>query len=561
MIKLHKIYKFLFVSCIVTLLCLCAFCNVTTVSDGGSEAGNARIAGVIVDESGLPAVNTIVKLIPSDYNPITSTPIEDSCKDTTDTNGTYNFSAENDRDYTIEALNTKTRFRAIAKNIMPDSHTTKITLTCPGAVRILPPNNGIEYLPGYVFIPGTSFFAEVKSDNGYVIIDSVPSGLLSNISFMSDSNSESIVLDSNVNVKSGDTATVLWHDWNHSQLLILNTSESGANITEELYDFPVLVRLSNTNFNFSQSLSNGNDIRFTSSNGTVLSHETELWDQANEQASIWVRVDTIFANNNSQSIMMHWGNADIQSTVSKHTVFDTSSGFESVWHLQHAENETVADATQNSFNGISTADNTTPLPGKGIIGNCKVFDGTDDYITVPNTSEGKLNFPIDGYFTISAWVYLDPQNDATQMVIGKGYEQYFIRLTYFPSNTPLWEFSMFTDENQWQACTTPATHGEWALITGVRAGNEQRLYLNGNLVATVPNTYSQNLVRNTSEDITIGRFNKLVTLQNEPESFCYFKGSIDEIRIDRGARSDAWVKLCFMNQQFDDKLVVFKNKP
>ncbi|MDO5576202.1 MAG: DUF2341 domain-containing protein [Fibrobacter sp.] len=562
MIKLHKIYNHLWVSCIVTLLSMCVFCSVTTVSDGGSEAGNARIAGIIVDESGLPAANTIVKLIPSGYNPITSAPIEDSCKDTTDTNGTYCFSAESDRDYTIEALNTETRFRALATNIIADTHETKVTLTCPGAVRILPPNNGIEYDSGYVFIPGTSFFVKVKYDNGYVILDSVPSGLLSNISFMTNSNSESIILESEVTVKSGDTATVLWQGWNHSQKLILNTSESGANITEDLYDFPVLVRLSNTNFDFSQSLSNGNDIRFTSSRGIILSHEIGLWDITNEQASIWVRVDTIFADNDLQSIMMHWGNADPKNTANKTAVFDTSSGFEGVWHFQNTQTDTVTDATQNSFNGISTDISTTPLLGKGIIGDCRVFDGTDDYITVPNTSEGKLDYPVEGYFTISAWVYLAPQNNTPQVIVGKGYEQYFMRYTYFPSDSPLWEFSLFTDDNQWQAVTTSAAPGEWVLLTGVRNGQEHSLYLNGVLVSTVPNTYSvQDLSRNTSEDITIGRFNKAVKLQNEPASFCYFKGSIDEIRIDRGARSDAWVKLCFMNQQIDDKLVVFTNKP
>ena len=37
-----------------------------------------------------------------------------------------------------------------------------------------------------------------------------------------------------------------------------------------------------------------------------------------------------------------------------------------------------------------------------------------------------------------------------------------------------------------------------------------------------------------------------------------FGGLLDEIRIANIQRSANWVKLCYMNQRVDDKLVVFK---
>jgi hypothetical protein len=38
----------------------------------------------------------------------------------------------------------------------------------------------------------------------------------------------------------------------------------------------------------------------------------------------------------------------------------------------------------------------------------------------------------------------------------------------------------------------------------------------------------------------------------------YVNGVMDEIRIEGAVRSADWVKLCYMNQRNDDKLIVFK---
>jgi len=38
----------------------------------------------------------------------------------------------------------------------------------------------------------------------------------------------------------------------------------------------------------------------------------------------------------------------------------------------------------------------------------------------------------------------------------------------------------------------------------------------------------------------------------------YFYGSLDEFRIDKTVRNANWIKLCYMNQREDDKLIRFK---
>jgi len=42
------------------------------------------------------------------------------------------------------------------------------------------------------------------------------------------------------------------------------------------------------------------------------------------------------------------------------------------------------------------------------------------------------------------------------------------------------------------------------------------------------------------------------------DGFCYFKGKIDEVRISSAPLSPDWIRLCFMNQRENDKLVSFK---
>ncbi|HEX3018737.1 MAG TPA: DUF2341 domain-containing protein [Chitinispirillaceae bacterium] len=529
------------------------------ISGGGSEAGNAKIAGVIVDKDGAPAPNTIVTLLSSDYNPVTDTPIADSCIDTTDAKGCYHFTVAENHTYSIQAVQQQSHLRALITGISVGTEDSSIDickLSLPGTVRILLSKGNSN--TGYIYIPGTNLFSKVKSVNGYTLLDSVPSGVLPEISYASIDSSPPVVLSYNVAVIPGDTTTVLWQNWQYSHELILNTSASGADIVDDLNNFPVLIRLSAANFDFNKCMPNGEDLRFVSSTGKTLFHEIEQWDRNGNQAVIWVKVDTILGNNAEQTITMIWGNPSATAQVNEKTVFDTTHGFEGVWHLGEAASVPFLDATGNRYNGLSP-DTARPQQQKGIIGSCQVFDGSADYITMPNTAGGKLNFPADGYFTISAWVSLDTIDNVPQLIVAKGYSQYFLRCTYFPADAPVWEFSEFVGTNSWNACTTTAYARQWSLITGVRAGERHLLYINGALVDSTPNSYiSSTLSRVTSNDITIGRFIELVTLPNNTSGYCFFRGAIDEVRIDRGARSSAWVKLCYMNQRSDDRLIRFK---
>lgn len=551
----HYLTIIIVLSCALCLIMPTISCSPPT--GGGSEAGNARITGRVIDSEGHPAAHTIVSVQVSDYNPLADSSIAGPVTDTTDATGIYHLNVNENAMYTITAVHDQTRHRAIIASVRADSTTDTIDpciLSYPGSIRVLTPDEH-KNDTGYIFVPGTSFYKKVQPSSGFTQLDSIPSGVIPGITYTQQKDTVRFQLSHSIAVKSNDTTTLLWPGWEYSQKITLNTSASGAGINNTLYNFPVLIRLSSENFTFAQSNLQGNDLRFTSSNGSVLPYEIEQWDSVGQRASLWVKLDTIRGNDSRQSIMMFWGSNTLHS-ANKH-VFDTSAGFQGTWHLGDS-GKTSNDVTPNKYYGVSP-DTALPLRERGIIGDCKRFDGVSDYIAVPNTANSSLNFGATDAYTVSAWVSLDTIDNMAQLIVAKGYAQYFLRCTYFPSNTPLWEFSEFSTATTWDACTTSAAPRQWVLLTGIRNGNSQMLYRNGVAVSTVPNVYqSTSLTRNTSQDVTIGRFMERVTLPGEISSYCFFKGSIDEVRIEKGARSADWIRLCYMNQRPDDKLVVFE---
>jgi hypothetical protein len=145
-----------------------------------------------------------------------------------------------------------------------------------------------------------------------------------------------------------------YSDWQYSKNIIINTSTSGTYIAGSLVNYPLLLRLDNTNFDFLQTQTNGIDIRFASAEGSHLSFEIERWDFAAQKALVWVKVDHIYGNSSTQYITMYWGNASASYMSDSEAVFDNNDGFVGVWHLREDGNtkaDGYLDATLNSNDG------------------------------------------------------------------------------------------------------------------------------------------------------------------------------------------------------------------
>jgi len=530
----------------------------TSVAGGGTRGGNPVVTGSIVRSDGSAARTTRITLVAADYNPVTDNPQESLHTTTTDSLGRYELEVPDSGRFNLEAVSDSDGSRLIKFAITALRDSTLAlgidTLHHPGMLSVAVPHyTGTS--EGYIYVPGTTIGASVSDTTDTLQLDSVPVGTLPELRF-AGSDASNTVIRYTFDIHSDESTNLLNPRWNRALSIILNTTPAGADVAGTVTHFPVLIRLNHDNFDFTQAQGNGHDLLFSSRHNERLACDIEMWDSVSSQANIWVLADTVFGNNSTQSITMYWGNADAEMTSNSNHVFDTASGYQAVWHMGDATPDSVHDATVNKFDGISP-DSATPHITAGIIGDCRTFNGADDFITIPGTAKSSLSFQQNGNYSVSAWVRIETFSGLPQVVVSKGYEQYFLRATYFPSDFPLWEFTEFNDDTKWQSTRTPADTGVWMLITGVRQGTNQQLYCNGELADSSKDLWFNTVARDTSNEVSIGAFLQSVTVPTN-DGRCFLKGSIDEVRISSVARSPDWVRLCFMNQRNNDRLTEFR---
>jgi hypothetical protein len=544
---------------IAALILAVMYCTTPVQLTGGSSS--ETVVGRVLNGDGSPAGASLVSLYPADYDPVADAGVVTVASDTTDEEGIYRIApSDSTGNYTIIATDPTTGTSALIPAVEMHGDSTPVrdaVLTKPGAVRVAVPDS---LAGGYVYIPGTGITTVVQS-GAMVLLEDVPTGTIPSLKYVSGTNTPEI-LRAAVEVASGVTTVLAYPRWRYSVRVYLNTSESGAAISGDVTNFPVVIRLTEAVFDFSQAQDNGEDLRFSGAEGTPLSYEVESWDAPANSAVLWVKVPVIYGNNDSQYIVMHWGNTDgsMVSLSNGSRVFDTTEGFQAVWHLSGAGNGTVFDATANGFDGTPFNMNTVPEI-QGAVGSARRFDGSSSYITIPGSASGKLDMSQNGDYSISCWAYTDTIDTLWHAIAGKGHEQYYLKLKCFENGNATWEFVEFQDQGGWEFTedSIPPAPGakQWVYLTGVRSGSAQSLYINGSLVDDSTSLMEGVYARNNRDNFTIGKHAREVTIPYE-EGTCFFKGIIDEVRVMNAVPEPDWIKLCYMNQKAEDGLVEFR---
>jgi hypothetical protein len=185
---------------------------------------------------------------------------------------------------------------------------------------------------------------------------------------------------------SGDYA-----NWSYrKQITFDNTTASLGTTSEALVNFPVLVKLdTGTDIDYSKTKNAGEDIRFTDSDGIVLSYEIEKWDESGS-SYVWVKVPQININSNTDHIYMYYGNAAATDGQNASDVWD--SNFKMVHHF----NSDYADSSNYSNDGVNSGAsfNTGKIAG-GVYGNAN-----NTSITVADNVNWE---PGSSGFTIEFW--------------------------------------------------------------------------------------------------------------------------------------------------------------
>jgi hypothetical protein len=511
------------------------------VAGGTSTTDNPKIVGTILGDDNLPASNTRVMLLPESYDP--QSDLSELIIDTTDEKGRFTLSTDRGGVFNIQAVHlskqTQLLIQGIVVNIEDDSVKMNVdTLKAPGTVTIELPD-WVDRDNGYVYIPGTTISTSLGSSSK-ITLSLVPATTLPSLIYAIKNGIDSKVLRYDIKVFSGITSDIMMLNWTHAANLFLNTTTSGADLDGSVLNFPLCVRLNSNNINFKQALPDGSDIRFTKKDGTLLSYETELWDAVAGKAVLWVNVDTVFKNDSLQHMTMYWGNEKAVKQTNTKLVFDTTDGAAAILHL----GGNALDASSAGNNGkVCSATDTS-----GIIGMCKKFNGSDS-ILLP----GLLGNPSS--LTLCAWVKLDsvmPHGGGDVVSIG---DAALIRTDY--------------ENNEFG--TGGALHRSDTMVFNhlgsgrfIRKTGWHFVAFSFNGISYMSNLYIDGLPSGTRNDPGIpvnysgvGQNTYIGKHANGKKEFGLI-GCIDEVRIFRKVKSADYIKLCYMNQRMDDKLLVIK---
>ncbi len=322
-----------------------------------------------------------------------------------------------------------------------------------------------------------------------------------------------------------------------------------SKIDSDLTDFPVLVKLTSSNFDFSKANSDGYDIRFTSADGTtLLKYERERHDSDNEVAEYWVKIPSISSSEDT-IFYIYYRTEDTDDGADPTNVWD--SNFKGVWHMKDLTTSTIEDSTSNNNDGTKKAAN-EPIEIDGKIAKAQDFDGTNDAITVADSDSLT---PV-GSYTLSLWVNVDAYNGNYTLWVGKWVEtgnmrEYAIgeggtssnRIVFYHAAAGSGSVMEYVDYER------PAT-GEWHHITGVfNSGSNIKLYLDGAEVSS-KNTAVSAVVNGTAPfKFASSEFGGRTN---------YLNGKIDEVRLSNTNRSAAWIKASYNSE--NNSLVSYGNE-
>jgi hypothetical protein len=213
-------------------------------------------------------------------------------------------------------------------------------------------------------------------------------------------------------------------------------------IDASLANFPVLVHLSpSSGLNsadvssiFSMLGSNNKKIAFTTSDGVTQCYaEIEKWDAANRQAYLWVKVPSISSSVDTEMYLYfdnnHADNLDMvgnTGSTAAQNVWD--SGFVSVDHLAEVGSGVSGefkDSTAKHHDGTGHGSSGTPARIDTPMGYGQHFDGSNDYIVIPDHND--FSMLTTGDLTISFWFSTDVLDNPTADYSGGEYAQHIVQ--------------------------------------------------------------------------------------------------------------------------------------
>ncbi len=333
-----------------------------------------------------------------------------------------------------------------------------------------------------------------------------------------------------------------WYNnsWDYRKKITFDNSAQTSN----LVNFPVQVALTSSNFDFSKAKTNGEDIRFTDSNGTtLLNYEIEKWDQAGEEAWVWVNVPQVNASSNTDNIYMYYGNPAASDAENPEGTWN--SNYALVYHLEQLNTcpTSFLDSTINNNDGSCIS---FPIfTNLGRIDGARSLDGIDDYIVSADSPDFTRN-----QLTVSLWANQDSLSTAKSLASKWFYssEGSWAIQTGNSDNTQLQVFiaNALNDPGDNNGITnTGAWSTGWHNVTftydSAGSGNSGKLkiYVDGAAQTLTFNGTIPSSLQDSSSNLRMGDFGNLNRNWN---------GRMDEVRISTIAQTPDWIAASYKSE-------------
>lgn len=302
--------------------------------------------------------------------------------------------------------------------------------------------------------------------------------------------------------------------------------------TEDLTNFPVLVKLDSSNITLANIQADGDDLRFVdgSDHTAVLPYDIDNFDGGEE--FIWVNVPQIDQGSTTDYIWLYYNNPS--ATAGNNPTATWNSGYSAIWHLEETGNGTAgeyADSTTNNNDGRGgngTAAN-VPTRAASQISFGQDFDGSTDLISTTNTSI----FTATSTYTTEAWINPDSCGESNG---GSVMDKVSTTSMFLCQSTNNLALEYIANGSIAETTTNAISFDNWYHVAiSYNGSGTATLYVNG------VNTTSDSTVTeaNASGVVVIGADAVGTTTYS-------FDGTIDEARISTTNRSTSWIYATYL---------------
>jgi len=519
------------------------------VAGGSGSTTTNGFTAVVVNTKGEPVRNATVHIRPHDYcasvHGIPAPSVPGTIADTTTgVDGSLTFSNLLPDEYTIEFVDEASGQGAIIRSDIaagPVRAFGGVALAPVGAIRgsldaALLGSTGTFGVQIY----GMERIGYTDSTSGAFLIDNMPPADYALRLTSTDSSFTSFTIDT-VAVLPQDTVTINpYHTWLHTAIMLIDNAAAGLAPGDTLFDFPLLLRLSPDNFDFSTAKKKGTDFRVTKRDGSAVPFEQEWWDSASGTAALWILIDTLCGNTPVDTLQLYWGNTRASLVSQPAKVFATASGFSGVWHLNESGGTAQKDATVNNREGTPLRmDGSNDVAGS--IGRAQQFKNDSQCIVFP--ASGVSPAINDTSFTVSMWAKVSEIDTAVQTLITFDNSGYTLLL----DTASRWFFYGPTNGTSLDSCSAPyPAVTTWVHLCAIKNGSHLYLYVNGALTDSAPAPVT------TPAEVTSESSFRLGSFFNDTG---WLYGAIDELRISRRAETALWIRFCYETQKENQAVV------